>query len=107
MHYFKIAENEYDTDNLLQISNLVSTLFLVENKQNIELIKTELLNLFDKQEDKEAISILLNWFKQLSLRGKQSKYDYQAIETIYQTKDEARTNHVRNNFRALWTRFFC
>jgi predicted transposase/invertase (TIGR01784 family) len=91
LHYFKIAENEYDTDNLLQISNLASTLFLVENKQNIELIKTELLNLFDKQEDKEAISILLNWFKQLSLRGKQSKYDYHAIETIYQTKDEART----------------
>jgi hypothetical protein len=67
---------------------------LVENKQNIELIKTELLNLFDKQEDKEAISILLNWFKQLSLRGKQSKHDYHAIETIYQTKDEARTTRL-------------
>ena len=70
LHYFKIAENEYSTESLLKISNLVSTLFLAEKGDDIQLIKTELLNLFDKQEDKQAISILLNWFKQLSLREK-------------------------------------
>ena len=45
LHYFKIAENEYPPETLLQISNLFSTLFLVENGQDIKLIISELLGL--------------------------------------------------------------
>jgi predicted transposase/invertase (TIGR01784 family) len=91
LHYFKIAENEYKQETLLQISNLVSTLFLVENGNDIKSIGAELLNLFDNNEDKQAFSILLNWFKQLALRGKKSFDDYQELEYVYQSKEEVKT----------------
>lgn len=91
LHYFKIAENEYDSQSLLKIGNLVSTLFLLENRQDIEIVKAELLNLFEKQEDKQAISILLNWFKQLMLRGKQPISDWRALDDIYYDKEEVKS----------------
>jgi hypothetical protein len=89
IHYFKIAENEYSSDSLLKMNNLVSILFLAENHHNIEVISQHLYELFDK-EDKQAISILLNWFKQLTLRGKKSLDDYQLLEHIYHSKDEVK-----------------
>lgn len=91
LHYFKIAENEYSTENLLKIKNLVSTLFLVEKSNDIELIKFQLESLFDNEKDKQAVTILLNWFEQLSLRGKKSPDDYQELEHIYQSKEEVKT----------------
>jgi len=91
LHYFKIAENEYSTESLLEISNLVSTLFLTERSNDIALIKSQLLALFKSKEDKQAISILLNWFVQLALRGKKSLNDYQELEHIYQSEEEAKT----------------
>jgi len=91
LHYFKIAENEYSTESLLEISNLVSTLFLSERSNDIALIKSQLLALFKSKEDKQAISILLNWFVQLALRGKKSLNDYQELEHIYQSEEEAKT----------------
>jgi predicted transposase/invertase (TIGR01784 family) len=91
LHYFKIAENEYSTENLLKIKNLVSALFLVEKSKDIELIKFQLESLFDNEDDKQAITVLLNWFKQLGLRGKKSLDDYQEFEYIYQSKEEVKT----------------
>jgi len=89
--YFKIAANEYTQTQLLKLSNVVSMLFLAETHQDIELLKEELLSLFDKKEDKHAISLLLNWFKQLMVHGHRKPIDYQALETIYHSKEEART----------------
>jgi hypothetical protein len=91
LHYFKIAENEYDSETLLKISNLVSTLFLAENNENTRIIAQQLLQLFDSQEDKQAISILLNWFEQLTLRGKKSLDDYRLLDPIYHSKEEIKT----------------
>ena len=91
LHYFKIAENEYDSETLLKISNLVSTLFLAENNENTSVIAQQLLQLFDRQEDKQAISILLNWFEQLTLRGKKSLDDYRLLERVYHSKEEIKT----------------
>lgn len=88
LHYFKIAENEYSTQTLLEISNLVSILFLAEKKEELLLVKTQLRALFEKQEDKQAISIILNWFKQLAFRGKRSSYDYAELDYIYQSNEE-------------------
>ena len=64
--YFKIAENEYSQERLLRIRNIVSTLFLAESHYDINLLETELLNLFDSETDKGAVSLFLNWFKPLS-----------------------------------------
>jgi predicted transposase/invertase (TIGR01784 family) len=88
--YFKIAENEYSQTQLLKISNLVSTLFLAETQYDLELLKRELLNLFDREVDKEAISLLLNWFKQLVVHGRRETEDYEVLEQVYRDKVEAK-----------------
>ena len=77
--YFKIAENEYSPAQLLQIRNIVSTLFLAETQYDLDLLKTELLNLFNREEDKAAISLLLNWFKQLVVHGRREAIDYEEL----------------------------
>lgn len=88
--YFKIAENEYSPAQLLKISNLVSTLFLAETHSDLDLLQSELLNLFDREEDKEAISLLLNWFKQLVVHERREAADYEALEQVYRNKVEAK-----------------
>ncbi len=91
LHYFKMAENEYDKDTLLEIGNLISLLFLSENNEDVEVLIEQLLQLFEKEEDKRAISILLNWFKQLVLRKRKSLGDYQQLEHVYHSLDEVKT----------------
>lgn len=88
--YFKIIENEYSQTQLLQIGNLVSTLFLAEIQPDIELPKNELLNSFDREEDKQAISLLLNWFKQLVVHGRRSTIDYHELKSVITSKQEAK-----------------
>ena len=88
--YFKIAENEYSQAQLLGISNLVSTLFLAETHYDLDLLQRELLNLFDREEDKEAISLLINWFKQRVEHKHLEAVDYEALEQIYHSKVEAK-----------------
>ena len=86
--YFKIAENEYSKEKLLKMSNLVSTLFLAETYYDIELIKDEFLKLFDREEDKAAISLLLNWFLQLQQHERIAPEDYKTLERVYHDKSE-------------------
>lgn len=86
--YFKIAENEYTKENLLKIRNIVSTLFLAEIEYDLELIKNEMLNLFEKEDDKHAVSIFLNWFRILSENGKIKEDDYSKMEELYKDKSE-------------------
>jgi hypothetical protein len=88
--YCKIVENEYSQAQLLQIRNIVSTLFLAETRYDLDLLKTELLNLFAQEADKAAISLLLNWFKQLVVHGRQEAMDYEELEQVYQSQVEAK-----------------
>lgn len=82
--YFKIAENDYSREELLEIGNIVSTLFLAESHYDLDFLKGELLSLFSRAEDKKAVSLFLNWFKQLAEHGKKDQLDYKALETVYQ-----------------------
>ncbi|EIJ43419.1 hypothetical protein BegalDRAFT_2576 [Beggiatoa alba B18LD] len=87
--FFKIAENDYSPEQLQQIQNLVSTLFLAEtHPQDIKKLAQQALILFDKT-DIEAASLFLNWFMQLVVHGKREIQDYQILETIYHDKLEA------------------
>ena len=52
------------------MNNLVSTLFLAETQYDLESLTNELVNLFARETDQEAISLLLNWFKQLVTHGR-------------------------------------
>jgi len=87
--YLKIAENDYSAETLLQIQNIVSTLFLAENHYNVEQLEHELLELFEK-EDRTAISLFLNWFKMLAVDGRIDSTDYKAFEKIYTNQMEVR-----------------
>ncbi len=93
--YFKIAENEYSKEKLLKIHNIVSTLFLSESYYDVGLLEEELLNLFDRESDKDALSLFLNWFKQLSVHGKIEKEDYKQLETVYKNKEEVKTMLIK------------
>lgn len=89
--YFKIAENEYSREALLKMHNIVSTLFLAESYYDIELLKNEFLTIFESEKDKQAISLFLNWFKQLSEHHKIDKSDYRSLEHIYEKTEEVKT----------------
>lgn len=87
--YFKIAENEFKSEDLLKDKkHRFPTLFLAKLEYDLELIKTEMLNLFDNEEDKQAVSIFLNWFRILSKNGKIKPEDYSEMENLYKNKGE-------------------
>ena len=55
------------------------------------MLEQELLNLFEQESDKQAVSLFLNWFRQLALYGKVSPEDYAKLDTVYRTKAEVQT----------------
>jgi len=88
--YHKIAINEYQKDYLLQIKNVVSLLFLAEAHYEAEMIQREFLEVFEREEDKGPISLLLNWFIQLRKHGSMPEEDVGKLERIYESKEEVR-----------------
>lgn len=88
--YFKIAENEFSRERLLAIRNIVSTLFLAEAHYDITLLIEEFVALFAQEEDKRAVSLLLNWFHQLVVHGRVQERDYAAWEQEYHSIREVR-----------------
>jgi predicted transposase/invertase (TIGR01784 family) len=89
--YLLLNEKAYSKEQLLKIRNIVSTLFLAEGHYDIALLEQELLNLYDNEPDKQAVSLFLNWFRQLALYGKVSPDDYEKLDVVYRTKEEVRT----------------
>ena len=89
--YFLIAENRYSQETLLNIRNIVSTLFLAESHYDLDVLEIELLDLFSSEADKDAVSLFLNWFRQLAFHGRLESEDYQSLETIYRTEEEVKT----------------
>jgi predicted transposase/invertase (TIGR01784 family) len=89
--YLLLNEKSYNRQQLLAIQNIVSTLFLAEAHYDIQLLEAELLNLYEREEDKQAVSLFLNWFRQLALYGKVSPEDYGKLDYVYRTKEEVRT----------------
>ena len=89
--YFLIAENRYSQEALLKIRNIVSTLFLAESYYDVEVLEVELLNLFSSESDKQAVSLFLNWFRQLAFHGRIESEDYESLESIYRTEEEVKT----------------
>jgi predicted transposase/invertase (TIGR01784 family) len=89
--YFKLAENEYGRETLLAIRNIVSTLFLAEAHYDVNLLLEELVKLYDTETDKDAVSLFLNWFKQLAVHGYIRPADYGALETVYYSREEVKS----------------
>lgn len=93
--HFVIAENQYGKEALLTIRNIVSTLFLAEVHYDLPLLVEQLLALFDEETDKQAISLFLNWFRQLAARGYIHPDDYAHLEQEYRTKEEVTSMLVK------------
>jgi len=89
--YLLLNEKAYSKEQLLKIRNIVSTLFLAEGHYDIALLEQELLKLYEQEADKQAVSLFLNWFRQLALYGKVSPEDYAILDTVYRTKEEVYT----------------
>lgn len=88
--YFKIVENSFSREQLLAIRNLISTLFLAEAHYDIELLIEEFVHLFEQESDKQAVSLLVNWFRQLTAYGRIQVADYAALEQEYHSAQEVR-----------------
>ena len=86
--YFKLAENELSEEVLIEIDNIVSTLFLAENRYEMGKLLARLPDLFDREEDKQAVSLLVNWFRQMALHGRISLEDYAQMERVFRSKEE-------------------
>jgi len=89
--YLKLAENEFTLNQLLGIRNIISTLFLVEAHYDITLLSEELLKLYDKETDREALTVFLNWFRQLALHGRIDEAEYGSLAQNISSKEEVRS----------------
>lgn len=89
--YLKLAENEFTLNQLLGIRNIISTLFLVEAHYDVTLLSEELLRLYDEEEDREALSIFLNWFQQLAFYGRIDETEYGSLARAIGDKEEVRS----------------
>lgn len=87
--YFKIAINEFAREDLLEIGNVISALFLAEAHYDADLIERVFLEVFDREQDKGAISLLFNWFAQLCKHGRIPEENYDKLDHRLQNKTEA------------------
>ncbi|MCB0187995.1 MAG: Rpn family recombination-promoting nuclease/putative transposase, partial [Caldilineaceae bacterium] len=89
--YLKIAENEFSLGQLLGMRNLISALFIVEAHYNLSLLEELLLALYDEEPDREAISLFLNWLKQLALYGRIDEETYGSLAEVIRSKEEVKS----------------
>ncbi len=65
---------------------------------DFEKLANQLLALFERTEDKQAISLFLNWLKQMAIYGRIDKSHYREFERIYYERTEV--NMWENVIRA-------
>ncbi len=88
-HYCAIIERDYREEDLLAIRNIVSTLFLTETHFDRDKVLQEFTALFQHEPDRQAVSVLLNWFRQLTLHGRFDAETFEEIHQVYETIEEA------------------
>lgn len=93
--HFVIAENEFGKEALLRIRNIISTLFLAETHYDYELLRDELLNLCDTEQDVQALDLFINWLRQLATHGKIDPIDFARMEAHYRTREEMKSMLIK------------
>jgi len=104
LKYFKISEKMKTAERLQAIGNIVSTLFLAEQHYSLEQMIDGLGKLFDREEDKEAVKLFLNWLCQLAKYGRIDEDDLEQIITEYESSEEVKQMLRIVSFRTstLW-----
>ena len=85
---FMIKENEYSVKDLMEIGNVVSTLFMTDVNYDIDIIHKEIQKILDKNGITIPVKLFLNYFKQMSINEKFDIIDNNELEKLYKTKDE-------------------
>ncbi|MEK7432324.1 MAG: hypothetical protein AABZ74_04265 [Cyanobacteriota bacterium] len=85
---FMIKENEYSVNDLIEIGNVVSTLFMTDVNYDIDIIYKEVQKILDKNGITIPVKLFLNYFKQMSINEKFDIIDNEELEKLYKTKDE-------------------
>jgi len=80
-NYFKIAENEIPVERLLEIGNVVSTLFLGEVHYDRDLL-IQALSQLPNREERQLVSMLFNFYEQLFNHNKISEVDWNALDKV-------------------------
>jgi predicted transposase/invertase (TIGR01784 family) len=83
--YFTIIEKDYPKQELEQIGNLVSTLFLVDGHYDIKKVIQALAKLVET-EDPEDIETLMTWVMFLVTGKKLTEQDYEQLKQACQSK---------------------
>jgi len=86
--YFKIAENEFSAESLLKIKKVISTIFFAEVHYDIDVLLAEITDLFKKEEDRHALSLLSNWFKHLYENERITDADFEKLSQVYYNEGE-------------------
>jgi predicted transposase/invertase (TIGR01784 family) len=100
---FPIIEYAYAEELLQRIGNIVATLFLAEVHYDFEMLASQLLALFEHTEDKQAISLFLNWLKQMAIYERIDESHYREFERIYYERTEVNMliNAIREEKRQI------
>ena len=94
--YLKLAENEFSQEALLEIGNIVSMLFLVEGRYDVEVLQAALSSVADREEDRQAISLFINWLYQMARHGRIPKENYELLQNVVLTDEEAQTMTLKS-----------
>ncbi len=83
--------NIHDSGYKKLFSNRTIFRQLLETFVNQEWVHSLDFDLFSSESDKQAVSLFLNWFRQLAFHGRLESEDYQSLESIYRNEEEVKT----------------
>jgi predicted transposase/invertase (TIGR01784 family) len=91
---FLLKENEFTLNELVEIGNVVSTLFIMESHYNPEIIHQEVFKILDTSGITMELKLFLNYFEQMSINEKVEVMDYNEIKEMYKTKEEVNSMFI-------------
>ncbi len=64
---------------------------MAEGRYNVDELRMELVALFDREEDKRAASLLINWFDQMARHKRIRQEDYNRLQEVFRSREEVHT----------------
>ena len=90
VRYFPIIVNKIPLERLLEEANTVSTLFMAEAHYDKATVVKKIVDLHGN-DDSMAVSLLANWFKQMTVHKRIPVEDWALLEREYRSKEELET----------------